>query len=126
MTYRKNTIIKIFQSRIFLIILLLITIISALRLSNEIIKRNKINNEISRLKNQMQQLRNEQKSLSSLLNYLQSDAYIEEEARKKFNLAKPGETIIVINNPTDNNNNVTKSSNDNVINHWWGYFFNNK
>ncbi len=115
----------VLQSRVFFVILVCAVIISAVRLSNEIARRVAITKQINALHAQVDQLRSERDSLSSLINSLSTDAYIEDAARKKLNLAKPGEQLVVIPGPTgtENKNMATSVASIPTPQVWWDYFF---
>jgi len=122
----RNIVKKLLQSRVFLAFLLLATVLSFVRLSNELARRTKINNEIATLRAQTIQLKQEQIDLSSLIEYLNTDEYIEDAARKKLNYSKPGEQLIIV---EDGNTEKTKdlTSRDSIqtnVQLWWDYFFN--
>lgn len=112
---------RIFQSRFFLILLLIITAISFVRLMNEVMWRQKIGGRISGLKNDIHTLSEEQHRLSSLIEYLSTDTYIEEEARKQLNLRKPGEQVTVI--APQSSSLTTTTARRSTVSLWWDYFF---
>jgi cell division protein FtsB len=119
----KHHITVVFQSKIFLGLLITISIFSVFRLVKEVIKRHKISVEIVNLKSQITTLKEDQRSLSSLIDYLSSDAYIEEQARKKLNLSKPGESLIIVNDSNEKLSNKQTPIADQTVNLWWEYFF---
>jgi cell division protein FtsB len=99
--------IRIFIKRSFLkqIILaiigfLLIGLISQ-PLYKTIKKKYLINNEINNLKNEINSYQSKNGQLDSLIKYLESDQYIEEQARKNLGLVKEGESVIVLKNNND-------------------------
>lgn len=87
-----------------------------------------IRKEISQL--EMTKLQLEQKKIQ-ILDYLkkaESTDYAEKEARLHYGLAKPGETLIIINNETNKvSSTYAKSKNFNQEEtnwgRWWQYFF---
>jgi cell division protein FtsB len=93
---------------------------SSLELLNEIGRRNKISNEIKKQKQQIEKLEQENTDLSSLIQYYNTNSYVESEARKKLNLSKSGESLVVIENTTK----ATTSDQQIVSNpqRWWNYF----
>jgi len=111
---------RLLQSKIFFVILVIITLLSLIRMSNEIARRSKINAEITRLKTQTEKLRAEHENLSALTEYLSTDKYIEEAAREKLNLSKPGEKLFIINRPSQQQ---PKKNSNNTVALWWEYFF---
>lgn len=105
-------------------VLVCLVIVSGVRLSNEIARRMAIASQIHALRDQVDKLRGERDSLSYLMTTLSSDAYIEDAARKKLNMAKTGEKVVVIPEEKPAATNVAhapeQSSN---IDLWWNYFF---
>lgn len=111
---------RLLQSKIFFVMLVIITLLSLVRMSNEIARRSKINSEITKLKTQTEKLRAERKNLSALIEYLSTDTYIEEAAREKLNLSRPGEKLFIINQPYQQQ---PPKSSDTTVALWWEYFF---
>ena len=56
----------------------------------------KVDQEIEGLKSQVAQLESQKHSMTELLGVMKTDAYVEQEARLKFNLQNPGEKVLVI------------------------------
>ena len=77
-------------------------------ISFPIIKNNRqryqINKEVKELKYEIKAIEEKNTELSKLLDYLQSDQFVEEQARLNFGLKKEGEEVAVIkdNNESDN------------------------
>jgi cell division protein FtsL len=114
----------VLQSKIFFVFLLCIVIVSAVRLSNEIARRMAITKQISSLRHQVDQLRSERDSLSYLMTTLSTDAYIEDAARKKLNLAKPGEQVVVVPAPAQKERDMKVAPTlTSMPSLWWSYFF---
>jgi cell division protein FtsB len=61
-------------------------------------KRIEVKNEIQKLKNDILIYENKNSQLDKLIKYLESDQYIEEQAKKNLNLKKEGEKVMVIKN----------------------------
>ncbi len=55
----------------------------------------KVDQEIEGLKSQVAALESQKHSMTSLLDTMKTDAYVEQEARLRFNLKKPGEHVIL-------------------------------
>jgi cell division protein FtsB len=56
----------------------------------------KIKAEAARLEQEVAQVRAHRQELEAQLNYVQSDAYVEEIARTQLKWAKEGETVVVV------------------------------
>jgi len=88
--------------------------------------------DIDKLDQQIDSLKVEQTDLQDTLQYVQSDDFIEIEARTKLNLRKPGEKIIIVSN-SEEIAGLTKSEQIGIrslleptesnYQHWWQYFF---
>lgn len=111
------------QSRIFFIVLLCITVLSSIRLVTEINRRGKINSEVNSLKMEITRLQEDQSRMNSLINYLNTDMYIEEEARKKLQLRKAGERLVVVQNSSDAPLMPESEIDNSAIKLWYEYFF---
>ncbi len=87
---------RFFSSRLFLIILLIIAVLVALNFARAYYQDIKIRDEIKLLEKEVKNL--EQKKIESLsiLEYVTSDAFVEEKARTELNLRKPGEKVAVV------------------------------
>lgn len=55
----------------------------------------KVDQEIEGLKNQVAQLESKKHAMTGLLDTMQTDSYVEQEARLRFNLKRPGERVVL-------------------------------
>ena len=55
--------------------------------------------EEAQIRADLERLRYEHNQLSGIRDYLRSDAYIEDVARRTLGLVKPGETLVVVSGP---------------------------
>ena len=117
---------RLFQSKLILVALFIITVVSAIRLTHEISRRVSINAEISELKSEIQRMQDEQRSPTSFIEYLKTDTYIEEQARKRLNLRKPGENVVVVENTQDQSLRTRDMVASGTPALWWNYFFSNE
>ena len=94
------------------------------------------NNEIDELQQELENLKMDRQEFLSSIDLYESELFVEQEARTKFNLQKPGEEVVVI--PVDDQDIVgalgdkTKSQNTEPknlrermsknLNDWWGVF----
>jgi len=114
----------------FLILLIIIAI--SIPLFKNIKKQYEINKEISSLEQEIINFENQNSELKKTFEYLESDQFVSEQARKNLNYKKEGEKVVVIktieqqNNITNEKKIFSKESNDNSNSNlvlWWRYFF---
>ena len=67
-------------------------------------------------------LKSRKEMLESEINRLQTDNGIEEEIRGKFNVARPGETVVIVINSTSSTSTDTSSTNSGFWSKLWGMF----
>lgn len=111
----KNYLAKILKNRKFIALFLLFFILLiAFPIAKNAKKRYSINKEIDELNKEIGRIKENNQKLTKLVSYLNSDQYIEEQARLNFGLKKPGEKVYVIknNNQADNSDNVQDSHGD--------------
>jgi cell division protein FtsB len=109
---QKRKINKILYSKVSLVILLIVVIILG-KATYNIYQKYKLSSEnYAAVKTDYDNLKNRQNMLQSEITRLKTDAGVEEEIRSKFNVAKPGETVVTVINGSSSsstNNNVKKS-----------------
>jgi cell division protein FtsB len=121
---------RIFSSKIFFVIFLIIIIYLSINVYREIKQRVEVRKEISNLKMEIKNLDNENNKLGDLIEYFETEEYVESISREKLGYKKPGEKIIIF----------TEEDSDSILNIerereeleegpniklWWNYFFNN-
>lgn len=131
---------KFLVSQLFIIIGLFVLIFIFVALSKEFLRSYQVNNELEELQNQIIEMEQKNQQFSEIIDYLKTSDFAEKEARKRFNLKKPGESVVVIEteqnsvvqpNPLLEQNNLEEGTNNieeqNVSNpkKWWSYFFGN-
>lgn len=125
---------RILSSKFFLIICLLVLVFFTLNLSREIINRRDLQQEIAALQEKIDDLKYRNQELGGLIEYFKTTDFIENEARTKLNLRKPGEKIIIIPEENEITSNVNQGENVSVFTaievkdlsnpqRWWNYFF---
>ena len=132
---KKSSVAKIFNSRIFLILSLLVLCGVSFGLSKIIYRRIQIRKETTAVEKKIQSLEDSNLKLVHLLDYLDTNSYQEETARIELGYKKPGEKVIVITKESSNNQQnleteplqkketISKISNSKK---WWQYFFKNQ
>jgi cell division protein FtsB len=87
----------IFTRQFFITLLLLgLLALFALPLTKNWRQKRAIDKEIAELEQQVSSFENKNSSLRQVLDYMQSEQFVEEEARSKLNYKKPGEQVVVI------------------------------
>ncbi|MFH1565208.1 MAG: septum formation initiator family protein [bacterium] len=89
---------RIFYSQIIIFAGVFFIIIFSIGTSKRIARKNQINKETEQLQAEIDRLLSNGKELNELLSYLNSNDFLEEEARTKLGLKKDGEQIVIINN----------------------------
>lgn len=111
---------KLLRSKIFFILLVIASVASAIELTVEIHRRQSIEALIQKQTDTIKSIDADNQQLSEVINYFNSDAFVESEARKKLNLSKPGESLIVLESTPTSTAEIKKDSN---IDKWFNYFF---
>ena len=129
---KKNIISKIFSFNLFVVASVLVVIFLGTGLGKEFYRDYQIKKEINSLQNDIGALEKDNYKLSQLIEYYNTDEYKEAEARKRFNLKKDGESVVIVRpNPIDSEYDINKENNNeenNLPNYkkWWNYFFASK
>jgi len=137
----KKFIKKMLGSKAFLFFVFIILIILTINLAQESYRKYQLKKEISELKLEIDRLEGNKEQLSNLMEYFKNDSYLEQEARVKLNLKKPGEKVVILSRDsvTDDNVRVSQSGALAIENQeneledvdlktanywkWWEYFF---
>ena len=128
---KNNIFSKIISSQIFLAFLgLILIILISIPLAKNLSKRYYINQEIKDIEQEIIDLESKNKDLGKLISYLESDQFVEEQARLNLGLKKKGEEVVVIKEVEELI--AIKSINDNLEDldtettnpkRWLSYFF---
>lgn len=115
---------SIYNSNIFIGILLAILVLSILKVGKELARRHQINKEIKYLNQQLADAQLNRDKLQDLISYLESDQYVEEQARSQLNLSKPGEKRVDLSLEPENLPNLTDANDQRSnLRKWFDYFF---
>lgn len=134
---------RLLRWRFLFVINLLLIIFLGMTLGREFLRTREIRNEIASLQAQANQLAARNISLSELQTAVQTESFIEREARLKLGLKKPGEEVVVVKeigkegegtrseaqteNETDPLGLVLDAQTDQPrvanVTKWWYYFF---
>lgn len=114
---------KIWSSNIFSVVLIVLLILSFVKVSKEVLLRYEINQEIKQLEQRRAELSDKAEEMDKLIAYLQTDEYIEKQARLQLNLSKPGEKQINLAGDSGNRTLDTGVDDSSNVIKWFNYFF---
>ncbi|HLD27717.1 MAG TPA: septum formation initiator family protein [Patescibacteria group bacterium] len=124
---------RLLSSRTLFFISLFILIFFSFNLAKELINRKDLQNDIDKLQSEMDGLAGKNTELTSLIDYFKSLDFVENEARTKLNLRKPGEKIIIVPEAGETPGLQAKAQKLSLENNgegnpqkWWNYFFENQ
>ena len=127
---KKSIIGKIFSFNLFVVASALVVVFLGVGLGKEFYRNYQIKKEIDSLQNDIGALEKDNYKLSQLIEYYNTDEYKEVEVRKRFNLKKDDENVVVVvkSEPRVLGDSDTMEENKNLPNHikWWNYFFRTK
>lgn len=120
---------RFFSSRLFLIVILIITALVAFSYARVYYQDYKVRQEIESLKKRVNALDTKKIESMKILEYVMSKQFVEEKARTELNLKEPGEKVLIINDLVENNleeTNQDEGGNAPLSNiaKWWYYFTN--
>jgi cell division protein DivIC len=97
-------------------------------LSREVTRKARIQNEVAALEADIYSLERRNEELNGLIDYFQSDAFAEREAREKLNVQKPGEKVIEVQAPVATPTQVAAAPTPAPLpqdnpHRWWVYLF---
>lgn len=126
---RKSIIGKLFSFKLFFLAVMLVIVIFGPALGSEFYRNYQIEKEIESLKNEIDTLDKNNYQLSKLVEYYNTDQFKEREARKRLNLKKEGESLVIIKQRGVDLKKTSemeeKANVENLPNYkkWWNYFF---
>lgn len=131
MREKKDILKRFFLSKVFFVAGTIVLILLVIVLSRKIIVGQKIDDDIKAAEEEISRLENKNKELNDFIEYLNTEAFLEQEARLKFDLQKPGESVLVIPegveaegiNKEDGQKDSKNKKESNFMK-WWNYFFN--
>ncbi|HEX9664290.1 MAG TPA: septum formation initiator family protein [Patescibacteria group bacterium] len=122
---KKHFIYKIIFSKNFIIICFIVLGLSTIALGKEIVRKYKVNNEISALEAEINNLARENGDLLSLVQYLKTENFVEREARLKIGYQRPGENVVIVTGDSSRaaEQAVVEETEDGNFYKWFVYFF---
>lgn len=102
-----------FNQKVLAVIGLVIIVIIIIPLAKNIAQRHRIEKEIKDMESEISQVENKNNDLRKLIDYFQSDQFLEEQARLNFGLKKNNEQVAIIkNNPKEEANGSSTGQNE--------------
>ncbi|MFB6226427.1 MAG: septum formation initiator family protein [Candidatus Paceibacteria bacterium] len=125
---KNKTIKKIFQSKLFLVVLIVLVFLVGSAAFRSLYRNYKVNREITRLEKKVDNLKKEKIESMKILEYVSSKKFAEKKARTELNLKKNGEKVMVIKDEDSQKKNGSEKKEQQVSNpvKWWYYFTNKK
>lgn len=109
--------------RFFPILILISLILGCFSLASSIISTVKRQNAREERTKILFELQKRENDLQKKLEFAKSPEFVEAEARTKLNMAKPGETIILMNQEKGNSEKQEKNTTVANWKIWWGLFY---
>lgn len=119
---------KVFSSRWFLLVLLVVAILVAVSYGRAYYRDYQVRQEITRLQDEVKKLEAKKIETMEILQYVKSNNFIEEKARTELNLIKPGEKMVIVASGTKLGGSELETPKDygqdlpNPVK-WWRFFF---
>jgi len=119
---------NIFSPRLFITIFGFLFLLYFLFLFSKITnKKYRINQDVKNLEAEIVNLNEESLELENIIQYLDSDQFVEEKARLSMGMRKPGESMVVITNLDKEINGFNENNNNDLDKNnfikWYKYFF---
>lgn len=107
------------------IAIIFVGIILIIKLCGDILRLRRAADQIEIAEKRVEQLEDEKRELLKKKEYYQSEEFIEQEARNKLNMARPGETIVVLPQTGGKSSEFGEKKTEELQNwqKWWKLFF---
>ncbi len=115
--------------KLFFIVVVIVLVLVLFGLSRGWQRNHEVSQEINGLQTNIQNLQKDNLQLKELVQYLNSDAYVEEKARIDLGLKIPEEKVVVVSQTSTATETTTAENLKNNLNasnfkKWWRFFFN--
>jgi len=122
---------RIFSFKLFFLAGVLAAVFLGINLGEAYYRERQVQKEIDSLKNEIKSFEENNYNLSRLVELSKTDEWKEVEARKKLNMKKDGESLVIITAPDNSDEKALETEidkNKNSPNYvkWWNYFFASK
>lgn len=116
---------------------IIVLVFTSVQLVKELLNKRELQKNIDELSVKVNELKQRNTDLSSMISYFQSMDFVEQEARTKLNFRKPGENIIIVAGSMENktgqvinDGEISLNTQENLLvnketnpQKWWSYFF---
>ncbi|MCK5475289.1 MAG: septum formation initiator family protein [Candidatus Pacebacteria bacterium] len=125
---KKNVFSKIISFKVFIFVAVIVIISLSMGVGGEYYRDYQIQREIDSLQKEIDHFETNNYKLSQLAEYFQTDEYKELEARKRLNMKKDGESVVIIGQLDSDSDELIIEEDDEYKNFpnyikWWNYFF---
>jgi len=130
---KKSFFSQLIESRTALVIEACLVLFLAFAIGKEIVRREDVQSEVTRLEQQADNLKKQNIQLAQILKEMTSENFQEKEARKKLDVQKAGETVVLLPQNSDEgertlvvqNSSVSAAAAQDQSNpeKWWAFFF---
>ncbi len=121
---------RVLSSKLFLFFGVIVLGFLIFSFGKKFLESREIDREIKATEDEIVMLEAKDDELQSFLSFLSTDAFLEQEARLKFNLQKPGESVVIVpgTGVGSGDSEVAKEvaaddQNSSNPKKWWNYFF---
>ncbi|MFA5412977.1 MAG: septum formation initiator family protein [Patescibacteria group bacterium] len=121
---------RVLSSKLFLFLGIIVLGFLIFSFGKKFLESGEIDEEIKTTGEEIARLEEKDEELQDFLDFLNTDAFLEQEARLKFNLQKPGESVVIIpgaGGERELGENAAGMEGENKIlsnpKKWWNYFF---
>lgn len=113
-------------SKFFVVFCLFLFIFILFGLAKGMLRSHKVSAEVSQLETEINRLEKQNQDFDQLVKYLNTDTFIEQEAKLKLGLKKANENLVIIPDSEipDKEDIVVNLENKSNPEKWWAYFFN--
>lgn len=115
----------IMSQRFLAIVFVVMMVAISFPLIRSVSQRKMIEQEIADMKKDNEAYRNKSQELKEMIDYLQSDISLEEQARLNLGLKRPNEDVIVVNRQKASETASMTTENDSRVTNWlrWIHYF---
>ncbi|MFH1598247.1 MAG: septum formation initiator family protein [Patescibacteria group bacterium] len=119
---------RILSNKTVIVIGLIILVFLSIALGKELLRRYEISREIEQLETEIADLEQRNLDLDDLIDYFNTNSFVEKEARTKLGLQKAGETMVIFpetEGGTESAETAEAAADEAMTNlqRWWKYFF---